>query len=511
MQPLIQPAASASRADITSLPRDIFLIILRSLHFEDVVYCRRVSKSWNTTFSNPSNLYPLLMSAFPLAREIRQHHRDQLASNERGILPHDDHWRRVFNKVSARYYHLSRGKPQSIERHKIWPTYNEDAELSCRLYPVQPWETHCSHAYMKPDHIFGEAFWTYDDGLLVFVSVTENCIVLRDLETNQLLPVPFDMKQKVIRRIRLQCRLLVIEWAESDAFHWLNDVDSVHRHFASSFDINASPSGGWGIAFRNEWKIMFLGHPLSDRDRFYSTHNGKHYVVYNWQPNRSLYTSDEDAPIESMFVWDISASSSYRPSMDPSGLDKPAQGPLVVAKFSFRDLDFHGVRQRGQPNLARLDINSEIGVLDITGNFYSYEPGDTSISWTVRITSIPFISHGPSWQRNVDMLFPPYRGNSSMYNSPLGEFPGFPGWFLCISQAIDEEAKVTFSLGFAKAVNKFQQFTPTKILIRGPNITSQLDQSLSSELEWKGKICGDERFVMGESDVQELVILRFDR
>ncbi|PGH31011.1 hypothetical protein GX50_06215 [[Emmonsia] crescens] len=515
MQPSTTSTAPLQGSEITLLPRDIFLMILSYLHYIDVISCRRVSRSWDATFSNPCNLYPFLKWTFPLAREIRMHHQDKLLNNEHGIPPHDNHWRKLFNQISARYSHLYRGKPQSIEKYKIWPNYTENIRPGSRLYPVPPWEVHSSHMVLKLDRIFEDCFWTYDDGLIVFVSHDDTCILLLDLETSKTSKVPFDLHDRVIRRIRLQHRLLVIEWAEANAFHWLNALDSVHRHFASSFDITSYPTGGWDIAFRNEWKLMFLGHPLSDRDRFYSSHNGTHYVLYTWQPNRSLYTSDEDAPIESLFVWDISEPSEYKPSTDPSGLHKPTSSPFVVARFNFRDLDFHSVRQRGIPKMIRLDIDSETSILDImesTSPDYEIDPGNTSCYSHVQVTSIPFLGHGPSWRRDLKMPIPPYRGNTSMYNrSVRGCYP----WHTCISEAIDEGAQVFFTLQTStQSYTDFKHAPHLEVAIQAPHIDyrfSLLKPRFSSEIAWKGCIRGDERFVIGENDAQELVILRFDR
>ncbi|PGH16032.1 hypothetical protein AJ79_02012 [Helicocarpus griseus UAMH5409] len=517
MQPSIENIVPLGGLDIGLLPRDIFLIILNQLSHMDVIQCRRVSRSWNAAFSNPCNLYPWLKYAFPLAREFRQSQHNQLPKDGPEISPHDDHWRKLFNRISARYFHLSCGKPQSVERYKVWPSYTENILPGARLYPVPPWEAHSSHTHSKPDTIFGDCFWTYEDGLLAYISRDDACVLLRDLETSSAFRVPFILDDRVIRRIRLKDRLLLIEWAEADAFHWLNGLDSVHRHFASSFDIKPCPMGGWDISFRNEWKIMFLGHPLSDRDRFYSSHSGSHYVVYAWQPNRSLYTSDEDAPIESLFVWDISEPSDYRPSTDPSGLYKPAHGPFVVARFSFRDLEFHSVRQRGEPKMIRLDIDSENGVLNIVESACTLGvPNNPLPIWSshIQITSIPFLGPGPSWRRHSDLIFPPYRGNASMHNSSIR---GTKSWFPCVSEIIDEESQICFTLQIPMSllvdgrIPVFKRGSSLEVKIQGPGISSLLEQRFASEIEWKGCIYGDERFVIGENDEHELVILRFDR
>ncbi|QSS56850.1 F-box domain-containing protein [Histoplasma capsulatum var. duboisii H88] len=504
--------------EITSLPQDIFLMILSYLCYIDVTHCRRVSRSWNAAFGNPFNLYTFLKWTFPFAREVRRYHQEKLLDNEHGIPPHDNYWRELFDNISARYFHLHVGRPQSIERYKIWPNYTQNIRTGSRLFPVPPWEAHSSHSMSKPDRVFDDCFWTYESGLIAFVSYDDMCILLLDLETSKTFPVPFDIVHRVIRRIRLQHRLLVIEWAEADAFHWLNSLDSVHRHFASSFDISAvSPSVGWDVTFRNEWKIMFLGHPLSDRDRFYSSHNETHYVLYTWQPNRSLYTADEDAPIESLFVWNISEPSDYKPSADPSSLHKPSSScPFVVAKFNFRDLDFYSVRQRGAPKMIRLDINSETNVLDITectGPGCEIDPINTSSYPSAQITSIPFLSHGPSWRRALEFPIPPYRGNTSMYNRPF--LRGSYLWPATISEAIDEEAQVLFSLQTSILNHEDCESTQhLQVKIQAPhsdNRYSVLEPRLLHEIAFKGFIQGDERIIIGENDMQELVILRFDR
>ncbi len=98
---------------------------------------------------------------------------------------------------------------------------------------------------------------------------------------------------------------------------------------------------------------------LNSRDRFFSTHNANHYALYLWQPNRSPY-SGEDEPIEALAVWDISSPSPYRPFQDPTSKDKPdesLEGPRVIRRFSFADLDFYKTRQRSTPTLRELQLN----------------------------------------------------------------------------------------------------------------------------------------------------------
>lgn len=327
--------------------------------------------------------------------------------------------------------------------------------------------------------------------------------------------VPFLIFGKVIRRVRLQRRLLVVEWAEPKAFHWLNDSDGVHRHFASSFEVIRNDNG-WSIVPRNEWKIMFLGHPLSERDRFYSSHSNTHYIIYIWQPNRSLYTADEDAPIESLSVWDISKPSSYRPSMDPTGrLRKNGQdqSPSIVARFGFRELGFYSVRQRGFPGIVRLEITDDAQYVEITENICT-GPVDRLVGpaeWIpeVHTTSIPLFTDGPCQKRISELSFPPYRGGSSLSTSALSFAASGAPWYSVISEVADEQAYVGYCLSLSSRSWPFDLRMFLTIKTRSSQITLKHEDIF--ELTGKGMIYGNENFLVGESNSHELVVYRFDR
>lgn len=520
----IRPLATP---DVSLLPQDIFSMVLGYLEPWDIIRSRRVSRSWQQAFSNSQVLSQILKREFPLVREVRELRDDYSASRSTSECSNstedeEERWRAAFDQVAARYFHLGQGKPRSIQRHALWGSHPDDAYQ--RWFPVQPWDCHKSHKRERVDFLFEPSpFWTYDDGLLVYASDQERCILLLDLGTNRSFKVPVELEGKVIRRLRLQQRVLAIEWAESNAFHWLNGHDGVHRHFASLFDVNPSSDSisqkDWDISFRNELKIMFLGHPLSERDRFFSSHNRTHYTIYAWQPNRSLYTADEDAPIESLFVWDISHPSSYRPSEDPCGSNgQDEDGPKIITRFGFRDLAFYSVRQRGVPAMIRLDINSEAGTLDITENMcietqvseqQSLSDAAMPDRWSpkVHVTSIPFIGHGPCWRREIADSYPPYRGNTSMQTEP---FTAEGSWYAGLSEAADEKAQVYHSLYF---YSKLSQWDSMMMLlsVRTPRSQATIEYSTVSEISFKGRIAGDERFVVGQNAENEVVVFRFDK
>ncbi|KAB8233626.1 F-box protein [Aspergillus alliaceus] len=497
---------------MSMLPREIFWMILNYLTPRDIVRCRLVSQCWSQCFGNPANLIPLLKRFFPLAKEVRELRSEELdcalESTDDGI-----YWCRLFDQLASRYDHLNQGKPRSIQKYKLCDDFGSTGERE--WFQVQPWENHASHLMQRVDCPFPESFWSYEDGLVVYPSADHSCLVLLDLDSDRSFMIPFIITGKVIRRIRLQKRVLVVEWAEPKAFHWLNDSDGVHRHFASSFDV-VGASSGWNVKFRNEWKIMFLGHPLSERDRFYSTHSETHYAIYIWQPNRSLYTADDDAPIESLSIWDISKPSDYRPSLDPTGrlrAEGQDTGPAIITRFGFRELGFYSVRQRGFPGVQCLNISDDNQSIDIVENLCT-GPVDRLVSpteWTsqVQITSIPITGEGPCWRRYDDQVLPPYRGNNSLQTKPLTSAIGDEPWYAVISEAYDKNAEVGFCLHLSPITWPFD--LKMFLSIRTPLSTKTLKQDDVFELIGKGTICGNERYVVGENSNRELVVYRFDR
>ncbi|PYH89910.1 hypothetical protein BO71DRAFT_402671 [Aspergillus ellipticus CBS 707.79] len=493
------------------LPREIFWMVLDHLPPRDIVRCRRVSRSWNAAFGSPANLTPLLKKSFPLAKEVRES--ELTTSGHSGVEEGDGQQRRLFDRIASRYDHLSRGKPMSVHKYKLCDDFGISGERE--WFPVQPWENHASHLMQRVDCSFAESFWSYEDGVVVYPSAGHSCLVVMDLDSSRRFMVPFIITGKVVRRIRLQKRVLVVEWAEPKAFHWLNDSDGVHRHFASSFDVSKT-SSGWSVTFRNEWKIMFLGHPLSERDRFYSTHSQTHYAIYIWQPNRSLYTADEDAPIESLSVWDISQPSSYRPSLDPTGrlrVEAEDQGPSIVSRFGFRELGFYSVRQRGLPGVQSLNITDDHHSIEIVEGMCT-GPLDRFVGpseWTsqVQVITIPLIGDGPCWRRNVDIALPPYRGNCSLQTSPITFAVCEEPWYAIVSETYDELSQVGFCLHLSLLTWPFD--SKIFLTIRTPSSNTALKQDEIFELTGKGKICGNERYIVGENGNHELVIYRFDR
>ena len=252
-----------------------------------------------------------------------------------------------------------------------------------------------------PDPV--ERFWTCDAGLLVYLDPLHDCYVITCLDPNSKVfaEVPFDYKGRLLRRIRLRASVLIFEWAEEKSYHRLNDVEHVHRHFVTAFDVTPLPLS---VKPRSEWKLHFLGFPLKSQDLWFSAHSETHYAVYIWQPNRSAWGEDE--PIESLLVWDISQASDYRPSQDPSGEKKSQVGPYMVKRLSYRDLDYLDLRQRDHPTLRGLGIDAgmvyfyEMRSPHERGMHIGTHPLDEHIDrpWR-RAVGVPIVGLGPSWTR----------------------------------------------------------------------------------------------------------------
>ncbi|KAL2023179.1 hypothetical protein VTK56DRAFT_3302 [Thermocarpiscus australiensis] len=423
--------------DITELPHDLFLLIISYLNPRACVRCRSVSRRWYAAFTSEVTSLLLLRWNFPRCRELRlaadaatvssgsSTSSTGIAGNMRAeilaVAEEPRSWAETFAEVARRYYHLRRAEPRVVEKLDMAVSSREAGSVFS-FWGVAPWNRFLRLNESTSNFHYPDPAWWYsqEDGVLVYPAAIHqhngHVYHVLDLSTGQQIPVPFDVRSKHVRRVRLAQGVLIIEWAEALPYHQLNDREVVHRHFVTAFDVIRKPSahssgraahettGGcpkwtWSVEFRSEWKLHFLGLPLNRSDRFFSAHTATHYAVYFWQPNRSLY---QDDPIEQLAVWDISTPSPYRPSDAPSGdkrptfdrapslpaglwngqngkaagriyglahpsatLETPSRaslaastaGPQVVRRMAWRELDFYGLRQRATPQLRSLALD----------------------------------------------------------------------------------------------------------------------------------------------------------
>ncbi|KAI0379755.1 hypothetical protein F5Y04DRAFT_259067 [Hypomontagnella monticulosa] len=548
--------------DLTDLPNDLFLLISSYLTPQASVLCRRVSRAWFAAFTSADVSWNFMRWHFPRSREMRR------AVEELGENPD---WTRIFANVARRYYHLRAAKPRLVEKIDV---VQESLAPRGPIKGVAPW-----NRWLRwTDHVSAfqhrDPTWCMDDGLLVYQETISGHYVAYDLETRHRYSVPFDGADKTVRRLRLTCGVLIIEWCERKSYHQLNDQETVHRHFATAFDvvrrISTSTSDyeseirfTWDITFRSEWKIHFLGLPLNNHDRFFSAHTATHYALYVWQPNRSPW--GEEDPLEQLTIWDIEKPSEYRPSLDPTGANRPTlststsfsssssqsssgsgdqQGPEVINRFTWRDLEFLDLRQRHTPRLREILLDE--------ANVYIHEEDHRWLAGQhsgltpprhhqVRCTGIPFHGTGPRWSDeccadgDVHMSFCPRAGSLARVlddDNRESRAPGnrnlWPGWapcwrheefpYLTVADAVDADAGVRFIARQCFVMEALSSFVLPKISVREEEQGGEEDDEVAEarfadEMWWdllaKGKIVGDERWVVGEDGAGKVTVVRF--
>ncbi|KAI0172296.1 hypothetical protein GGR52DRAFT_592020 [Hypoxylon sp. FL1284] len=579
---IISTSSSTKAQDITDLPNDLFLLVTSHLSPQDCVLGRRVSRAWRDAFGSADASRTFMRWHFSRAREMRAG-----AAEELGEAPD---WPRIFAGVARRYYHLRAAKPWRVDKIDVAQeaTGGSGGEGGGAFRSVAPWARWLQWNDSVAALQHRDPTWCVDDGLLVYQEPGSMRHVARDLATGRRFPVPFDGSDKTVRRLRLACGVLVFEWCEREPYHQLNDRETVHRHFATAFDVqrhydhqkvDSEPrrltGTSWDVAFRSEWKIHFLGLPLNNRDRFFSAHTASHYALYLWQPNRSPW--GEDDPLEQLIVWDISAPCAYRPSLDPTGAGKPAAtrngddssasgepsssssaGPAVVRRFTWRDLEFLGLRQRQTPTLrgVRLDgANVYVHEEDhrwVAGRHSSLSPPRHHV---VRCTGVPFSSAGPRWfdeccaDGDVHMSFCPRPGSPSSSSSsaatsrparaPCWRHEDFP--YLTVADVVDAAAGVRVVARQCFMVEALSAFVLPRLSVeeekRGeggggaeegeeeeaddgggeeegagqqqPQSEVRFADDMWWELLARGCIAGDERWVVGEDRDGRVTVVRF--
>ncbi|KAI1373651.1 hypothetical protein F4677DRAFT_428742 [Hypoxylon crocopeplum] len=514
--------------DLIDLPNDIFLLIASYLSAQDAVLCRRVSRAWFAAFSNGDVSWNFMRWHFTRSREMRT------ATAELGDKPD---WARIFAKVARRYYYLRTAKPRLIEKVDVV----QELPGKSSFYGVAPWNRWLRWNDNTAVFQDRDPTWCVDDGLLVYQEVVSGRYVAYDLETRHRISVPFDGADKTIRRLRLTCGVLVIEWCEREPYHQLNDRETVHRHFATAFDVRRQPSSSpdfrftWDITFRSEWKIHFLGLPLNNHDRFFSAHTSTHYALYLWQPNRSPW--GEEDPLEQLTIWDISAPSPYRPSLDPTGANKPGadqRGPAVVNRFTWRDLEFLGLRQRHTPRLREVlldEANVYVHEEEHRWLVGQHSPLSPPRHHEVRCTAVPFLGAGPRWvdeccaDGDVHMSFCPRAGSlSRVFPDPerrdAVEWPGRPPcWrheefpYLTVSDVPDPAAGVRIVARQCFIMEALSSFVLPKVSLEEDDDDETPELRFADNMWWellaKGRIEGDERWVVGEDSTGRVTIVRF--
>lgn len=225
--------------DSTSLPNDVFLLIIAYLSPQDLILSRSVSKSFNSAFTSSDLNRQALLWHYPRSREFRL--LDPTGPND---------WANVFAQVASRYHYLKAGTPREIEKLPL----GMSAALPewSRHRGIAPWNRHLQFEEKSSKFCFADTLWTYDGGVLVFPSAKEASYVVYDLESGVMSKVEFGRDGRIARRMTLKRRVLVVEWCEGEPWHQLNEQEIVYRHFCTTYDLvkDESEENKWKLAFR---------------------------------------------------------------------------------------------------------------------------------------------------------------------------------------------------------------------------------------------------------------------
>jgi hypothetical protein len=430
---------------ILDLPYTLFAGIVSLLPATDALVCRRTSRGFYEALTRSELCEMLIRLHYPRSREgrrllrrrMREHEHEHGDGHGNGEQDEQDDWAAVFARLTRRYAHLGLARPWRIE--KLATTKTRDAPW---LRGVTPWERILRLDANTAKFQHEDPAWTMsaEDGLLVYppagppMAPTCRPFRMRDLDLGIEVEVPFDVEDgRVVRRVRLRCGILVLEWCEHETngrhFATAYDVRRTKRRSKSTGDCGEGRRGGgqgveggqeacpWVVSFRSEWEILSSGPDLVN-SRFYSTHNATHYAVYVWQPPQMTGVR----PREQLVVWELGAASQYRPSLDMTSENRPSEdeedeskkenkGPRVVRRLGYEQLAAWGVRQSNAPKLASLSLDAETydpvtgetcGHVFVHAEDHRWLAGPHSGDNPPRLhsvwsTGIPLVGDGPRW------------------------------------------------------------------------------------------------------------------
>ncbi|KAL6910680.1 hypothetical protein GGI43DRAFT_19748 [Trichoderma evansii] len=410
---------------LVNLPYHIFCDIILYLSPIRIISCRRTSRLIHEALMRDELCVTLISRHFPRSREGRRL-RQLLRAEDNESLDRGN-WAAVFAQLARRYYYLGRAKPCQIIKVPV-------LKSPTLFQGVAPWNRVLSLNNRNTVFHYQDPVWTVapTEGLLVYPAPKTGSsgpeYRARDLANGVEVKVPFEMKDKIVRRLRISHGILVIEWCPIVPM----STESFHRHYVTVYDVRrtgswdgvipqrpaagaVTPTYTWEVEFRCEFEIHDLGLQVNKADRFFSTHNATHYAIYLWQvtPFPSPTLSNTREPIERLIIWEFGNPSKYRPSEDISGEAQPDEmlGPRVIRKMTNPDLDAWSVLQRLTPSLRTLALDdctwddsrdTACGHIFFTEEDHKWSAGRHSTRnpprfHLVKTTGIPLVGDGPRW------------------------------------------------------------------------------------------------------------------
>lgn len=557
----------ATMTEIVDLPIDLYRLIVLNLDPKDWVHCLNVSTVWRTTFSHPSLVWEFLNLHFPQAREVRK-----LRERAEGDLIFDDHGKKpvsahslsrpcdihpretsivgqqnlasILYTLTKRYHHLRSGAP--FETSQFALAASKTAPQWCRHFPVAPWDRRLQYKNHNIPFHYPDTLWAYDDGLLAFPSADLGTYIVFDLAWRACSPIAIFEPGvgKIVRRLSFKDRLLLVEWALADQPQdWCP-----HQHYATFFDVlPGSAAGEWTVQFRNELSIDAGGLPLNSRARFFSTHSCTHYAVYIWHLLTIRAANGRVLKDESLRIYDISAPCKFRPSQHPPARtgsvifnERDGSGPPVVGTWDKARLESCQIAQGDHPTLTELRMDA--GSLYVVQERHRWLAGTQADdrylhSHRVQTVSIPlgagpYFVHGCDGQPDGRASF--CRGASApreLRKAPCWRHGRFPEHV--VAEAVDEGAGVRVYAAWMWTMEQSGGLELARLVACVPRagavartgaageseekafekmrpVEVEMEQGLFTRLAGRGKICGDERWLVGDDGAGNVVVCRFD-
>ncbi|EGR52203.1 uncharacterized protein TRIREDRAFT_119607 [Trichoderma reesei QM6a] len=460
---------------LTDLPYTIFTTIITHLSPTQTILCRRLSRAFLSALTRADLCISLILCHFPRSLEGRRL-RTYLKTGNLAALESGD-WAAVFARLARRYYHLGNALPWKVEKVAVL----KDEEV---LRGVEPWDRHLSLNGKTAAFHFWDPVWTVapKEGLLVYpapspspspsllegeddddddkgasaggaaaAAAARYCYRARDLQTGREVDVPFDLRGRIVRRVRISHGVLVFEWCEREPLSSSRSLvgggneetttteERVHRHYATAYSVRRTgswdgviprrhtdagvahdgssemPTCSWEFELCCELKIHPVGLSLDHHDRFFSTHNATHYAVYTWQPPPRSFDAawPDDEPLESLTIWEFNPPNSYsqRPDAASSSSPPTTSSPRIIRTLNNAQLRAFAILQHDAPALRAMALDdstwdaaraSACGHVFFTEEEHRWSAGPHSRPsrprlHRVKTTGIPLVGAGPRW------------------------------------------------------------------------------------------------------------------
>ncbi len=335
-----------------SIPVEIYVVVAQHLRPADLVVHRRVCRAWNDYLTSPDLCRALLIQHFPRCRETREAlgqawplSPSQPPPSSAPPIPPPRDWAAVFTAVVRRYCTFFFGRAGLRPKVTLVPSlpgiYVNGNDAPDRLangmgrgpwaanpnfvfHGIAPWLQRMSYSdpFFENTLQSWNAPWTFcaelsalvfvadvDASVLPMLRTKDDATPLRiwHLDARTAHRVPFDVRGRIIRRLRLAHGLLAIEWASKKPMpgRFSSSTAPPHPHYATLFEITVSggvaasspeSSGPAGratssnsptplvcelrIKMRGTVKIMEAGLPLGYTNRYFTAHTATHYVLY---------------------------------------------------------------------------------------------------------------------------------------------------------------------------------------------------------------------------------------